>query len=334
MKALILGISGQDGYWLARLLHTKGYEVHGVIRRLSSRKNLYRLEELGLENFTLHEGDITDGHFIEKIIRANQFDEIYNLAAQSFVAYSFENPRATFEANFTGHLNVLESIKSCSPQSRLYFAGTSEQYGSSVDPDGFQRETTPFLPNSPYAVAKLAAFQLNRNYREAYNLFACGGILFNHESHMRGEEFVTKKIVKHLTGIKLGILSTPLSLGNLSASRDWSHASDMVEAMYLMVQSDIPSDYVVASGDTHTVSEFLTAVLNELEMNPADWMGYVNIDERFFRPSEVPYLRGDSSKVRKELRWDPIFNFEHLVRDMVKQEIKLWRENPRRLALK
>lgn len=336
--ALITGITGQDGSYLAEFLLKKGYEVHGIKRR-SSSINTDRIDHLYQDphdeavRFHLHYGDMTDATNLIRIIQQVQPDEIYNLAAQSHVAVSFETPEYTANADALGPLRLLEAVRILDMQdrTRIYQASTSELYGAVRETP--QKETTPFYPRSPYAVAKLYAYWIVVNYREAYNLFACNGILFNHESPVRGETFVTRKITRAIGAILAGKEST-LWLGNLEAKRDWGHAKDFVEAMWLMLQQDRPKDYVIATGIQKSVREFVQIAFQEAGM-PIEWRGsgldevglvngepVVRVDPRYFRPTEVESLLGDPTLAKKELRWEPKISFEELVKEMVLSDIK------------
>jgi len=334
--ALIFGITGQDGAYLLRLLLKKNYYVHGVIRR-SSSFNTGRIDDLYIDhhnksNFKLHYGDLSDSLAVLKIIKKTNPDEIYNLGAQSHVQVSFQVPEYTANVDALGTLRILDSIKTLNleKKTKFYQAGTSEMFGSSKPP---QSERTMFYPRSPYAAAKLYAHWVTVNYREAYGIFACNGILFNHESPMRGETFVTKKIVKSLCNIKLGS-NEKLYLGNLYAKRDWGHAKDYVLAMWKMMQKKVPKDYVISTGKQYSVKYFLNLVAKELKLKII-WKGkglrecgYLNnkrivlIDKNYFRPTEVESLLGNSNKARKELNWKPSYNLNELVKDMIDQEIK------------
>ena len=339
-KALITGITGQDGSYLAELLLNKGYEVHGMKRRASSF-NTARIDHLYKDphepdaRLFLHHGDMTDSSSLLHIIEKTQPDEIYNLAAQSHVAVSFEEPEYTANSDALGSLRMLEAIRilGLGDRTKFYQASTSELYG--LVHESPQKETTPFYPRSPYAVAKLYAYWITVNYREAYNLFACNGILFNHESPVRGENFVTRKITRGLARIKLG-LETCLYLGNLDAKRDWGHARDYVEMQWLMLQQDVPEDFVIATGVQYSVRQFVEAVADRLGM-PVEWTGIgieevgktpdgetiIQVDPRYFRPTEVETLLGDYSKARNKLGWMPKTNFEQLVKEMVEEDLKL-----------
>lgn len=338
-KALITGITGQDGAYLAEFLLDKGYEVHGIKRR-SSLFNTDRIEHIyqdpHIENarFHLHFGDLTDSTNLIRIIQVIQPNEIYNLAAMSHVAVSFETPEYTANADGIGTLRILEAIRilGLEKKTRFYQASTSELYGLVQEIP--QKETTPFYPRSPYAVAKLYAYWITVNYREAYGMFACNGILFNHESPVRGETFVTRKITRALARIKLG-LQDCLYLGNLDALRDWGHAKDYVEAQWLMLQQDQPEDFVIASGIQYSVRQFVEFAARELDMT-IRWEGQglnekgynaagkciVQVDPRYFRPTEVETLLGDPSKAKAKLGWSPKISFQELVREMVQDDFK------------
>ena len=339
-KALIFGITGQDGSYLAEFLLNKNYIVHGVKRRSSSFNtgrvdHLYQDPYVQSRNFILHYGDITDAISVSSIIENIKPDEIYNLAAQSHVAVSFEVPEYTANADALGTLRILEAIKfhNLSKKTKFYQAGTSEMFGKVVEVP--QKESTPFYPRSPYGVAKVYAHWITVNYREAYNLFACNGILFNHESPVRGETFVTKKIVSALCKIKLG-KQKKLYLGNLDAKRDWGHAKDYVEAMWKMLQQKKPQDFIISSGKQHSVKDFVNLVLNELNIKYF-WKGkgfsskcyirenkklIVLCDKSYFRPLEVDTLLGSSKKAKKILNWKPKYNINSLVKEMVREELK------------
>ncbi len=337
--ALITGITGQDGAYLAEFLLAKGYIVHGIKRR-SSLFNTDRIDHLYQDpheanrRFILHHGDLTDSSSLIRIIQQVQPDEIYNLAAQSHVAVSFEEPEYTANSDGLGALRILEAIRilGLERKSRFYQASTSELYGLVQEVP--QKETTPFYPRSPYAVAKLYAYWITVNYREAYGLYACNGILFNHESPLRGETFVTRKITRALSRIKLG-LQDCLYLGNLNALRDWGHARDYVEMQWLMLQQDQPEDYVIATGEQHSVREFVERAAAELgiqlrwqgegvEEKGYDAQGHcrVAVDPRYFRPTEVETLLGDPTKARQQLGWQPRTSFTALVQEMVREDLK------------
>jgi GDPmannose 4,6-dehydratase len=323
-RALITGITGQDGSYLAELLLAKGYEVHGIIRR-SSTFNTKRIDPIYKDphnqgvRLLLHYGDLADGTNLRRVLEAAQPDEVYNLAAQSHVKVSFEEAEYTADIVATGTLRLLEClrdhIRSAGNQVRFYQAGSSEMFGASPPP---QDENTPFYPRSPYAVAKVAAHYFAKNYREAYDMFIANGILFNHESERRGETFVTRKITRAAARIKLG-LQSKLYLGNLDAKRDWGHARDYVEAMWLMLQANEPDDYVVATGEAHSVREFVEAAFAYLGL---DWQQFVEIDPRYLRPTEVSHLLGNSQKARSVLCWRPRVTFDELVRVMVDHDLE------------
>jgi len=327
-RALITGITGQDGSYLAELLLEHGYEVHGIIRR-SSSFNTGRIDSIYEDphqhgaRLKLHYGDMSDSTSLRRILELVVPDEIYNLAAQSHVKVSFEQAEYTADIVATGALRLLECLRDHSRASvhacRFYQAGSSEMFGAAKPP---QNESTPFHPRSPYAVAKVAAYYYAKNYREAYGLFIVNGILFNHESERRGETFVTRKITRAAARIKLG-LQEKLYLGNLQAKRDWGHARDFVEAMRLMLQQDQPDDYVLATGQAHSVQEFAEKAFALLDM---DWRRHVEVDPRYFRPSEVDYLLGDSSKARQALGWTPKVTFDELVSRMVDHDLELTRQ--------
>ena len=324
-KALITGVTGQDGSYLAEFLLAKGYEVHGIIRR-SSTFNTERVDHIYRDphekdtRFFLHYGDLTDSAGLRRIIGAVAPDEVYNLAAQSHVRVSFDQAVYTADAGALGTLRILEAIRDLQVQTRFYQASSSEMYGKAMEVP--QRETTPFHPRSPYACGKVFSHWQTINYREAYGMFNCSGILFNHESPRRGETFVTRKITRAATRIKEG-LQKKLYLGNLDAKRDWGFAGDYVEAMWLMLQQDEPDDYVIATGETHAVREFLDAVFGLLDLDPKQ---HLEIDPRYFRPSEVDLLQGDPTKARRELGWKPKVNFKELVKMMVEHDWELAKE--------
>ena len=311
--ALITGITGQDGSYLAELLLDKGYEVHGIVRR-SSTFGTQRIEHI-FDRLHLHYGDVTDGGAMARIVAEVEPDELYNLAAQSHVRVSFDQPHYTAEAVALGTLNVLEAARAI-PGCRVYQASSSEMYGQVVETP--QRETTPFRPRSPYGVAKVYAHWITVNYRESYGMHASCGILFNHESPRRGETFVTRKITRAAARIAAGH-QQHVSLGNLDAKRDWGHARDYVEAMWLMLQQDEPDDYVIATGETHTVREFATLAFSIVGL---DYLDYVKHDPRYDRPAEVNVLLGDASKARERLGWTPSVTFGGLVRQMVEAELQ------------
>jgi GDPmannose 4,6-dehydratase len=338
--ALITGITGQDGAYLAEFLLDKGYTVHGIKRRTSLFNtdridHLYRDRHEKDVRFFLHHGDMTDSSSLTHIIQKTQPDEIYNLAAQSHVAVSFEEPEYTANSDALGALRILEAIRilGMEKKTRFYQASTSELYGLVQETP--QTEKTPFYPRSPYAVAKLYAYWITVNYREAYGMYACNGILFNHESPVRGETFVTRKITRALARIKLG-LQDCLYLGNLNAKRDWGHARDYVEAQWLMLQQEVPEDFVIATGAQFSVRDFVVAAARELDMR-IKWEGkgatekgrddsgkcIIEVDPRYFRPTEVEALLGDSSKAKKKLGWVPKTTFQELVVEMVREDVEV-----------
>ena len=338
-KALITGITGQDGSYLAELLLKKGYEVHGIKRRTSiintSRiDHLYQESDHNNRNFILHYGDLTDSSSLLRIINQVKPDEIYNLAAQSHVAVSFEQPEYTANSDAIGALRILEAIKilKLEKKTKYYQASTSELYGLVRETP--QTELTPFYPRSPYGVAKLYAYWITVNYREAYNIYACNGILFNHESPRRGETFVTRKITMALARIKLG-LQKNLQLGNLDALRDWGHAKDYVEAQWLMLQQSKPEDFVIATGNEYSVRDFINVSAKYLGMK-IEWKGkginetgslngkvIIKVNSRYFRPTEVERLLGNPEKAKKKLGWSPKITFEQLVKEMVEEDFEL-----------
>ena len=326
-KAIITGITGQDGCYLAKLLLSKGYKVYGAQRR-NTGKRYWRLDELGItDQIEFVDIDLSEPYNIEKVIDKVQPDEFYNLAAQSFVGLSFEQPQVTTITNSLGVLNILEVIRNKYPNIKFYQASTSEMYGKVLETP--QKETTRFYPRSPYGCAKAYSHYLTVNYRESYNLFTCSGILFNHESPMRGEEFVTRKITKGLVHwLKNG---KPVELGNLDSKRDWGHAEDYVEAMWLMLQQDKPDDYVISTGKTYSIKDFINKCLNRLEItnynkvdqfldNQGNYI--VKTNPKFVRPAEVDLLVGDSTKAKKELLWKPKHNLDSLIDDMIQADLK------------
>jgi len=341
--ALITGITGQDGAYLAELLLGKGYTVHGIKRRASLFNtgridHLYEDPESPDRKFILHHGDMTDSSSLVRIIRESNPDEIYNLAAQSHVAVSFEEPEYTAESDGVGVLRLLEAVRILGMEktTRVYQASTSEMFGDVRETP--QRETTPFYPRSPYGAAKVYAYWITVNYRESYNMFACNGILFNHESPRRGETFVTRKITRALARIKLGTQKC-LYLGNLDAKRDWGHAKDYVEAMWMMLQQPEPDDYVVATGEQHSVRDFVMHAARELGMEirfegegisekgyNSDGKCVVAVRERYFRPAEVETLLGDATKANAQMGWKPKTSFEELVREMAREDLRLAQE--------
>jgi len=317
-RALITGITGQDGSYLAEFLLEKGYEVHGIVRRVAiedSEHRLWRIKHL-LDKIILHPASMESYASIFNVVDKLKPDECYHLAAQSFVSYSFEDEFSTINTNINGTHYVLSAIKEKAPDCKLYFAGSSEMFGLVKETP--QNENTPFHPRSPYGISKVAGFDLTRNYREAYHLFACSGILFNHESPRRGYEFVTRKISNVAAQIKLG-LAKELRLGNLEAKRDWGYAGDYVRAMWLMLQQDKPDDYVIATGEAHSVKEFAELAFRHAGLDSED---YLRVDETFYRPAEVQLLMGDYSKAKKILGWKPTVSFKGLIEMMVDSDLK------------
>ena len=309
--AFITGVAGQDGSYLAEHLLSLGYRVTGIVRRNSTVEHQRnRVSDLPLE---LEYGDMTDQSSLERALRMFKPDEIYNLAAQSHVRISSDIPQFTAQTNSIGVLNILEAYKSICPEARFYQASSSEMFGSSVDPDQYQRETTPMRPVSPYGCSKVFAYNIVHHYRDAYKLHASNGILFNHESPRRGSNFVTNKVVKGAVEIALG-LATQLELGNMDSYRDWGHSADYVKAMHLIVQQDQPDDYVVATGETRSVREMCDYVFGRLNLNYQD---HVVQNKKYLRPEELPYLRGDSTKIRTQLGWQPEYTFEALMDEMI-----------------
>ena len=335
-KAFITGISGQDGSYLAEMLLEKGYEVYGLIRRNSSFVDHPNLRNIK-DRINLFYGDLTDSTNLRNIIGKIQPDEIYNLAAQSHVMVSFELPEYTADVDALGALRILDTIRdlNLTKKIRFYQASTSELFGKVVETP--QKETTPFYPRSPYGCSKLFAHWITTNYRESYNIFACAGILFNHESPRRGEGFVTRKITRALTKMAVDLSVPPVSLGNLDAKRDWGHAKDYVQAMWMMLQQETPKDYVISMNETHTVREFIEIAGSILGMR-IQWQGsgvdevgidtntgrtIVTVNPIYYRPAEVQLLLGDSSLARKDLNWEPKYSFHNLIRDMIDHDIKL-----------
>lgn len=317
-RALITGITGQDGSYLAEHLLSLGYEVHGLVRRIAledPQRRFTRIEHL-LDRITLHPASLESYPSIFHVVSQNDFDECYHLAAQSFVAESFRDGFSTMNTNINGTHYMLAALRELRPECRFYFAGSSEMFGKVAETP--QKETTRFHPRSPYGISKVAGFDLTRNYREAYGMFASSGILFNHESPRRGHEFVTRKITSGVARIKLG-LAEELRLGNLEARRDWGHAKDYVRAMHLMLQRDTPDDFVVAIGETHSVRDFCARAFSEVGL---DYEKYVRSDEVYYRPAEVEMLIGDASKARSELGWQPEYSFEQLITEMVQTDLQ------------
>ncbi|OGI19116.1 MAG: GDP-mannose 4,6-dehydratase [Candidatus Melainabacteria bacterium RIFCSPHIGHO2_02_FULL_34_12] len=321
-RALITGITGQDGSYLAELLLSKGYEVHGIVRHSAIENKEHKFSRIKhiLDKIYLHSASLENYASIFNVIEKVKPDECYHLAALSFVSYSFEDPFSTINTNINGTLHVLSSIKERVPDCRFYFAGTSEMYGNISQVP--QNENTPFYPRSPYGISKVAGYHLTTNFRESYDLFALSGILFNHESPRRGMEFVTRKITSTIAKIKLG-LEKELKLGDLDTKRDWGFAGDYVIAMWLMLQQNKPDDYVIATGRNHSVREFVDAAFNCVNLN---WKDYVKIDKALFRPAEVYELRGDFSKAKKKLGWEPTVSFEELIKMMVETDLSLLKQ--------
>ena len=312
-KALITGINGQDGSYLAEFLLKKGYEVHGTLKRNSISENqTARLDNI-FTQINLHYADLTDLSSLISVIQKTQPDEIYNLAAQSHVKISFEQPIYTANVTGIGTLNLLEAVRLIKPDTKIYQASSSEMFGNNIDSDGFQRETTHMSPVSPYGCAKVFSYNICRNYRNSYKMFISNGILFNHESPRRGTNFVTNKVVKEAVKIKLG-LSSQLKLGNLEATRDWGHAKDYVEAMWLILQQDQSDDFVCSTGISHSVKELCEYVFNKLDLN---YLDYVVKSEKFLRPEELNNLKGDSSKLIEKTGWKPKYTFETMLDEMV-----------------
>lgn len=311
--AFITGINGQDGSYLAEYLLGLGYEVHGMVRRNSTAENQdSRIIHLS-NNLTTHYGDLTDEGSIDRILTEVNPTEIYNIGAQSHVRISFDMPQFTVKTNSLGVLNMLESYRRICPNARFYQASSSEMFGDSVDSDGYQRETTPMHPVSPYGCAKLFGYSIVRNYRKAYNLHAVNGILFNHESPRRGSNFVTNKVVKTAIEIKFGLKKT-LELGNLDSYRDWGHSKDYVRAMHMIIQHDQPDDFVVSMGQTKSVRDMCEYVFTKIGLNYED---HVIQNKKYLRPQELPYLKGDSSKIRSVLGWEPVYTFESMMDEMI-----------------
>jgi len=316
-RAMITGVTGQDGSYLAELLLEKGYEVHGMVRRAST-ETFQRLAHFR-DQITLHTGDLLDQRSLGDVMRECQPHEIYNLAAMSFVAASWNQPVLTADFTGVGVTRMLEAMREVAPDARLYQASSSEMFGKVLEVP--QTENTPFYPRSPYGVAKVYGHFITVNYRESYDLYACSGILFNHESERRGLEFVTRKVTHGAAAIKLG-LTEELALGNMDAKRDWGYAKDYVEAMWMMLQQDEPDDYVIATGEAHSVQELVDIAFGHLDLDPEE---YVRIDPRFMRPAEVDHLIGDYSKAKEKLGWEPRTSFEELVKLMVDSDLELLR---------
>jgi GDPmannose 4,6-dehydratase len=319
-KALITGINGQDGSYLAEFLLDKGYQVFGTLKRNSVAENQTARLDNVYDKIKLFYADLTDLSSLISVIQKTQPDEIYNLAAQSHVRISFDQPIYTAQVTGIGTLNVLEAVRLIKPDARIYQASSSEMFGNSIDSDGFQRETTGMYPVSPYGCAKVYSYNICRNYRNSYNMFISNGILFNHESPRRGTNFVTNKVVKEAVKIKLG-LSNKLALGNLNATRDWGHAKDYVQAMWMILQLESPNDYVCSTGVSHTVKELCDYVFNKLGLSYKD---YVTMDEKFLRPEELTDLKGDSTKLKKDTGWEPTYTFETMLDEMVEYWLKFY----------
>ncbi len=325
-KALITGVTGQDGAYLAKLLLEKNYDVFGIVRRTST-PNFWRLQEVNvLDKITLVSADMSDMASLSEAIHESKPDEIYNLAAQSFVGSSFDQPMQSVDVNGIALLRILEIVRKFNSKIRIYQASTSELYGDSVNflhKDKSQNELTPFKPNSPYAVSKLIALELARVYRESYGMFVCNGILFNHESPLRGLEFVTRKITNEVAKIKLG-LSNEIRLGNLDAQRDWGYAPEYVELMWRILQHHTPEDFVIATNETHSVREFVEEAFQTAGL---DWKLFVRLDQQYKRPYEVPYLKGDYTKAKQVLGWEPKTKFKELVKIMVETDVQRWQRH-------
>jgi len=312
-KAFITGIAGQDGSYLAEYLLSLGYEVHGIVRRNSVPEHQSSRIEFKLNNLHIYYGDLLDVSGLERLLGKIQPDEIYNLGAQSHVRISYDIPQFTVQSNALGVLNILEAYRNACPSAKFYQASSSEMFGSSVDSDGFQRESTPFKPVSPYGCSKVFGFNIVHNYRNAYNLHACNGILFNHESPRRGSNFVTNKVVKGAVLIKKG-LAKNLELGNMDSYRDWGHSKDYVRAMHMIINHNIPDDFVVATGETHSVREMTEYVFSKLGL---DYKEFIIQNPIFLRAEELPYLKGDCSKLKSTFNWKPEYTFETMMDEMI-----------------
>ena len=321
-KALITGINGQDGSYLAELLLSKGYEVYGILKRNSVSENQTARLQFIYPKLKLEYADMTDIASLFRVLNKIQPDEIYNLAAQSHVRISFDQPIYTTNATGLGVLNLLEAVREICPSARVYQASSSEMFGNSIDADGFQRETTPMNPVSPYGCSKVFGYNISRNYRHSYNLYVSNGILFNHESPKRGTNFVTNKVVKEAVRIHCG-LSNELVLGNLDASRDWGHAKDYVEAMWMILQLDKPDDFVCATGVTHTVKQLCEVTFSKLGM---DYKDYVKTDVKYLRPEELNILKGDASKLNLATGWKPTYTFASMIDEMIEYWIREYKK--------
>jgi GDPmannose 4,6-dehydratase len=319
-KALITGINGQDGSYLAEFLIDKGYEVFGTLKRNSVAENQTARLDSVYDKVKLFYADLTDLASLISVIQKTQPDEIYNLAAQSHVRISFDQPIYTAQVTGVGTLNMLEAVRLIKPDAKIYQASSSEMFGNSIDSDGFQRETTSMNPVSPYGCAKVYSYNICKNYRNSYDMFISNGILFNHESPRRGTNFVTNKVVKEAVKIKLG-LSNKLALGNLDATRDWGHAKDYVEAMWMILQLETPNDYVCSTGVSHTVKELCEYVFRKLDLSYQD---YIVLDEKFLRPEELNDLKGDNSKLKKHTGWEPTYTFESMLDEMIEYWLKYY----------
>ena len=322
-KAFITGINGQDGSYLAEYLLGLGYEVYGIVRRNSVSENQQsRFSDEIRNKLKISYGDLLDQGSLERLLGEIQPDEIYNLAAQSHVRVSYEIPQFTVQTNALGVLNILEAYRRLCPHAKFYQASSSEMFGNSIDDDGFQRETTRMTPVSPYGCSKVFAYNIVRNYRNAYNLHACNGILFNHESPRRGSNFVTNKVVKTAVRIKLGLEST-LELGNMDSYRDWGHSKDYVRAMHLIINNDTPDDFVVSTMQTHSVKEMVKYVFGKLNL---DYNQYVIQNEKFLRPEELKFLKGDSTKIRTKMGWTPEYTFQSMLDEMIEYWVEFYKK--------
>jgi len=321
-KALITGINGQDGSYLAEFLLDKGYEVHGTLKRNSMSENQTSRIDHIFKDVHLHYADLTDLSSLIFVLQQIMPDEVYNLAAQSHVRISFDQPIYTANATGLGVLNMIEAVKLVDKGIKIYQASSSEMFGNSIDADGFQRESTPLVPVSPYGCAKVFGYNIARNYRNSYGMFISNGILFNHESPRRGSNFVTNKVAKTAVEIKLG-LKDKLALGNLEATRDWGHAKDYVEAMWMILQLDHPDDFVCSTGISHSVQNLVEHVFNRLDLN---WKDYVTVDEKYLRPEELEDLKGDSTKLRELTGWSPVYTFEKMMDEMVDYWLEVYKQ--------